>query len=268
MGLWDTVLSTNLSGTTYNMNIPSQFKSVAQAVALNEYRIQPNSTWNLLANNNYYDRTRTHITGSRHWGGFPLESIGAASRTPGAIRIEQGFLGAHADIGGGYGASENSLSRVALNWMLGQAQSTGVKIKNIDEAVVPNNTAVIHDQSNAIRFGDSAKAPNTFSVNGYFDGFFGTNNYPVEDRTVNGAVSGNTQRTMGFGPPDAQGNRSMVNADTQSFITFTPRPPDINTDTRTSEDIAAIKQLEHKTGTVNMQDYMAWLNQHGYKFFN
>jgi len=41
MGLFDTVLSTNWSGTSYNLGIPSQFGYVAQAVALNEHRGGP-----------------------------------------------------------------------------------------------------------------------------------------------------------------------------------------------------------------------------------
>jgi RHS repeat-associated protein len=38
MGLWDTVLSDNWSGTSYNFDIEPGFQYVAQAVALNEFR--------------------------------------------------------------------------------------------------------------------------------------------------------------------------------------------------------------------------------------
>lgn len=48
-----------------------------------------------------YDQ-RAPLPYKQEWGGFPLESIGASSNTPGATRIELGFLGAHADIGGGF----------------------------------------------------------------------------------------------------------------------------------------------------------------------
>ncbi|NCT96034.1 MAG: DUF2235 domain-containing protein [Comamonadaceae bacterium] len=46
----------------------------------------------------------------------------AAART----RIERGFLGAHADIGGGFGENDSQLARAALVWMVEQAQVAGV----------------------------------------------------------------------------------------------------------------------------------------------
>ena len=265
MGLWDTVLSTN-SGRGYNMDIPSQFANVAQAVALNEYRSQPAPTWDLLENRNFYSRTRTHLPDSRHWGGFPLESIGNSNNTPGAVRIERGFIGAHADIGGGYAEGENQLSLVPLNWMLAQAEIAGVKIKSSEVLAVSTDTAVLHDQSNLIRFGDPTKAPATFEVNGFTEGLLGAVTYNTEDRKVNGAVSGSTQRTMGFGLAEAGGNRSMTNVDTNRYITYQPRPDGIAQDRKTSEDIEQIKALKNQTGTVDMQKYISWLREHGYVF--
>jgi hypothetical protein len=105
MGLFDTVLSVNRSGMEYNMGIPVQFARVSHAIALNEYRSFPSGgmgTWDYLTQNRgTWNRTRTHLPGDRHQGGFPLQSIGRSVNTPGGVRMEMGFIGAHADIGGG-----------------------------------------------------------------------------------------------------------------------------------------------------------------------
>jgi hypothetical protein len=212
MGLWDTVLSTN-SGRDYQLGIPAQFSRVAHAVALNEYRSQPYGTFNALANRNFYSRTRTHLPDSRHWGGFPLQSIGASSNQQGQVRIERGFIGAHADIGGGYAESESALSRVALLWMVGQAQLAQVNINLAELPSIPVGSAVLHDQSNMLRFGDPRRAPATTEVQGFTFGLLGNVTYPTEDRLVRGGLGGGTQRTQTFGPSEAGGNRSMTNAD-------------------------------------------------------
>jgi hypothetical protein len=263
MGLWDTVLSTN-SRRSYALGIPAQFAYVAQAVALNEYRSQPAATWNLLSNRNFYDRTRINLPGSRHWGGFPLESIGASFSRPGQVRIERGFIGAHADIGGGYGANENGLSTVALSWMVGQAQIAGVAMQQ--PRAVDMNNPVVHDQSNMIRFGDPRTAPTAFETEGFTNGLLGYPSYDTEDRVVQGAPSGTTQRNMGFGPAEAGGNRSMTNADTHRFITYNPRPTNILEDRRNTYSIPAIANSGNRTGTVDMQGYMSWLRSNGYVF--
>lgn len=265
MGLWDTVLSTN-AGRDYRLGIPAQFSRVAQAVALNEYRSQPYGTFNALANRNFYSRTRTHLPDSRHWGGFPLQSIGASSNQPGQVRIERGFIGAHADIGGGYAESENALSRVALLWMVGQAQLASVNMNLSRLPAMPVDNAVIHDQSNMLRFGDTRQAPATIEVQGFTFGLLGNVTYPTEDRVVHGGLGGGTQRTQTIGPTEAGGNRSMTNADTHTYITYTPRPDNIQTDTRSSNDIEAIVNLRNRTGTVDMQGYVSWLREHGYTF--
>jgi hypothetical protein len=272
MGLWDTVLSTNRSGTAYNMAISSQFSYVAQAVALNEYRSAPAGTdafWTSPTNFRFWDDTRIHLNGDNHYGGFPLQSIGASSNAVGRVRIERGFIGAHADIGGGYGANENGLSFVALNWMVGQAQIAGVTMRQ-PPAIDMNNPVQVHDQSNVIRFGDPRTAPATFEIDG---AIYGTNTRALEDREVLGGLGGGTQRTQTFGPPAAGGNRSMTNADTHQFITYTDRrPANIGQDTRPTNDIPGLQGVpgnqrpSNVTGTVDMQSYMSWLRNNGYVF--
>lgn len=261
MGLWDTVLSTN-SGRDYRLGIPAQFQHVAHAVALNEYRRQPFGTSELYDNGTYYNSTRTHLPGDRHWGGFPLQSIGASASTSGQVRLERGFIGAHADIGGGYAANENGLSTVALSWMVAQARSALVNM-NTASIRIDTSNPVIHDQSNMIRFGDPRGAPDQFTVPAPV---YGTNTYRPEDRQVIGAVSGSTQRDMGFGTTPDQRNRSLVNAETHEFISYTARDPLLSGPPQTTNSIPDIVNLRNRTGSVDMQRYMGWLREHGYTF--
>jgi hypothetical protein len=265
MGLFDTVLSTNRSGTAYNMAVPSQFAYVAQAVALNEYRSAPAGTdafWTAPSNLRFWDDTRPHLPGGNHYGGFPLQSIGASSSTVGQVRIERGFIGAHADVGGGYAATENGLSTVALSWMVAQAQIAGVKMNTDEVPAIDMASPVIHDQSNLIRFGNPSTAPANFEVRG---ALWGTNTREVEDRQVIGGLGGGTQRTQTFGPAAPGGNRSMVNANTHEFISYWERDPQLAGQAPTNE-IVDIVNLRNRTGSVDMQGYMNWLRKNGYVF--
>lgn len=71
---------------------------MAQAVALNEHRAD--------------------------FGGVSIHDSPETQNT--ARRVEQGFIGAHSDIGGGYG--EGDLNHVAFMWMVNQARSQGVRV--------------------------------------------------------------------------------------------------------------------------------------------
>ena len=265
MGLFDTVLSTN-SGRNYNMAIPAQFQYVAHAVALNEYRSQPFSTVG-FANQAFWNQTRINKPGDYHWGAFPLESIGASSRTPGRVRIEQGFIGAHSDIGGGY--LENDLSLVALNWMVAQAQIAGVKMSTSRVPRLPTGNPVIHDPSNAILVGDPTRNTTITVRRGRT-----TNTYTVEDREIriNNVDTGVRQRNMRLGTPEPGGNRSMTNADTHQFIRYFDRntrgvlnPDNLPNEIYGGERLGAGKDM-NRTGTVDMAGYLNWLRQHGYVF--
>ncbi len=82
------------------LGIPESATYVAHAVAVNEHR-----------------------------DGFAAVSIhDASSENADPSRVEKGFVGAHSDIGGGYG--EGDLSDVAFMWMIQQAKKAGVKINN------------------------------------------------------------------------------------------------------------------------------------------
>ena len=125
-GLWDTVPHLgylNNNESQYDFGIPEAVKYAAQANALNEYRGGPAK--------------------------FNFRSIlsSPASASTGT-RIEKGFLGSHADIGGGFGTGD--LSNVALMWMINQAKSQGIKfkdgtVKDSEWNVVAN--PVLHDKS-------------------------------------------------------------------------------------------------------------------------
>ncbi len=271
MGLWDTVLSTDFSTYVdengakkkynYNLAIPSAFKHVAHAVALNEYRSAPQGVnaelSGGLGNLRYWDTNRPHLADNGHYGGFPLVSIGSSSSASSQVRIELGFVGAHADIGGGYGKFDSGLSSVALSWMMKQADLAGVKNFKPPSQIDMRNP-VIHDQSGSIRFGSARLAE--------------SNGWRVEDRQVIGAVSGSTARTMGFNYGiSSLRNKSLTNAEieTQKFINYAARDGEgyLNFAQRSTEKVKAIEALNNVTGNVNMTEYMKWLRDHGYQFY-
>ena len=234
------------SGHTYKLAIPDEFAHVAQAIALNEHRSDSlREFW--MRNTQQYQM---------HWGGFPLESIGASSSTPGKVRVERGFLGAHADIGGGYGENEDQLSLVALNWMAQQAMDAGISLKPVD--ALPTGNPVLHDPSKNIAYGDPNKWEATYPATPNPDPEAPRMPYlgPPEDRTVTGAVSGNKQRTMGFN------NDSMTTADTYQFISYKPRKME-ELNWGGAEDA---RTFGSNTGNVDVEAYLQWLRQHGYCF--
>jgi RHS repeat-associated protein len=219
MGLFDTVLSTNNSDTTYHMGTPAQFAYVAQAVALNEYR----------------GKTTRKLVKSA--GAFPLESIMGGIVPSGQTRIESGFIGSHADIGGGFGVSESQLSQVALAWMVSQAQAAGVKMFDSPLLHTIIGNPVIHDKSD----NQYSTAPNGAPV------------APgIEDRTVR-YLNGKSTTQM------AMAGAGMTWADTQQFISYLRPIGPLDK----GQYIFPLRP-DFVKGTVNMQGYLNWLKQHGY----
>jgi RHS repeat-associated protein len=275
MGLFDTVLSQNEPSYRYTLGIPLAFQYVAQAVALNEYRSRVTaSTLSAPDNFGFWDDTRNHIADQYHYGWFGLESITGSGTPKGKVRNELGFLGAHADIGGSYGPGENQLSLVALSWMVGQAQIAGVKM-SAPKAIDMSNP-IVHDQSNAIRWGNPIGAQPVLSRH--------LKRYGPEDREVRGACNPDvpngpckggltTQRQMRFDVGNGvSDNRSMTNADTHSFIDYTWRdqkdqPAILYKGTNNVANPNSVSSLRNRTGTVKMDDYMNWLRGHGYVFY-
>jgi hypothetical protein len=216
MGLFDAVLSANNTNTTYNLAISLQFSYVAQAVALNEHR----------------EKTTRRLLNSV--GAFPLESIMGRSSPIGKKRIERGFIGSHADVGGGFGANESQLSQVALSWMVDQAEAAGVQMTDLPllHTIIAN--PVLHDKS---------------------DNQYSTNGAPlppgIEDRKVNYRDS-KTSTQM------AMTGARMTWADIQKFISYIPA---------TKLDRGQMVRFpsgDYVTGTVDMRSYLEWLNKNGY----
>jgi hypothetical protein len=204
-----------LHGTVYNLGIPEQFAYVAQAVALNEHR--GNNARRLLSS----------------VGAFPLESIMGGAIPASKTRIERGFLGSHADVGGGFGSNESQLSQVALAWMVDQAKAAGVRMADspLLHTVIAN--PVLHDKSD-----------NQYSIKGA----------PVapgiEDRTVQ-YQGGKTSTQM------AMTGVGMTWADTQRYVSYLPA-------VTLDKGPVRIPSGDFVTGTVDMRGYLDWLNRNGY----
>jgi RHS repeat-associated protein len=224
MGLWDTVLSTDAPLGTYNLHVPEAFQHVAHAIALNEHR---------------GDTFRT-LPGST--GAFPLESIVGGTIPANQTRIEKGFIGAHADIGGGF-ATKNQLAQVALAWMVKQAELAGVKMNDSSELHIISANPVIHDKSDNQYARDTVAKP-------------ADNN---EDRTV-------TYQDVSTVKQKDMTTAGMTWLDTQNFITY--NPPDVGTReilfNGTIKETYAEKPADASVGTVDMTAYLAWLKAHGY----
>ena len=172
LGLFDTVSQFGVNGRNdknFDFSIAPEWKSVAQAYALNEHRAQ-----------------------------FPLRSIRGAT----APYIEQGFVGSHSDIGGGYlvqsEAYPGDLSDVALMWMVQQAEKAGIKFTTIDDEFRQVTRPVLHDQRNTLpvygkRYATPMYDPGHLAIIG---------NYPADERlAINLDGTKTTQTQFGFTDP-------------------------------------------------------------------
>ena len=130
-GLFDTVPHLGLTGGnngSHNFSIPTQVQYAVQAVALNENR-----------------------GGLSNFNAYSIMSSPGSPNT--ANRIEQGFIGSHSDIGGGYGIpgdttgkTEGDLSNVAFTWMYDQAKNAGVPLKPEGPNLSTVNSPILHDE--------------------------------------------------------------------------------------------------------------------------
>lgn len=121
IGLWDTVAQFGLDGQAndgWNLSIPPEAHVVVHAVAVNEHRPL-----------------------------FPVESIlsagGQAVSTPRGKRLELGFIGDHADIGGSH--ADGDLSDVALSWMYDQARAAGLPLSALSREWRTVSNPLLHD---------------------------------------------------------------------------------------------------------------------------
>lgn len=192
LGLFDTVAQFNVLGSgnaAFNLTIAPAWKWVSHAVALHEHR----------------------------WL-FPLTSAAGSSNV-----VERAFVGAHADIGGGYlsaeaspGSTPGNLSQVALAWMQWQAEAAGVALGNNVHAQGVTE-AFLHDERAVF----SRKGQNG-------------------DRRVNHADGRKWVNYQADLPQMGQALRKEVEA-------FIHRPPEIGA---WGTDVA---------GLVDMAGYIAWL---------
>lgn len=113
LGLWDTVAQFGQNGSDnhrWQLGIPSAVGAAYHAVALNEHRSL-----------------------------FPLE--GAS----GSAVIERGFVGSHADVGGGN--AEGDLSDISLAWMTRMAAQAGVSMKALPVGWQRVDAPILHDRN-------------------------------------------------------------------------------------------------------------------------
>ncbi len=243
MNLFDTVLSINYSGGAYNLAIPDAFAYVAHAVALNEYRS------GVLIN---VDQ-RNPLPGFQHWGGFQLESIGPSDNADGRVRLEMGFLGAHADISGDYPEGQNQ----PLPGGPELDGGAGADCRRDDETRRRATRSRPGDARQEQR--PAAGRPRRTDVyEQKEDPAIPVTPPPItmvvaEDCNVKGATAGNAQRTMQFD------SGSMTNADTHQFISYLPRDIDAPLDSPLNP-----KNMGEITATVDIAGYLQWLREHGY----
>jgi len=126
LGLFDSVSHYGLDSQDNDLQqlplgIPSSADYVAHAVAANENRAD--------------------------FQGISIHNSAATGNS--SNRVELGFVGAHSDIGGGYG--EGDLSDVALNWVTQQAQAAGLNINlAADQREVSN--PIVHSSEGVFPF--------------------------------------------------------------------------------------------------------------------
>ena len=121
LGIFDTVASFGWPGNDVNwgqnLAIPPNVENVRHAVALDEKR-----------------------------GMFPLSSVLSDPNNPFADPriVEQGFRGAHSDIGGGY--EDGDRSNFALMWMRDEGVSVGVPFGPLAPEDIGASNPIIHDE--------------------------------------------------------------------------------------------------------------------------
>lgn len=157
--------------------------------------------------------------------------------TGGKILIEPGKYISRYQAGPMTPHPESQLSQVALAWMVEQAKAAGVKMG--DDALLHTIIAnpVIHDKSD-----------NQYST--------ASNGAPVapgiEDRNVH-YLNGKTTSQM------AMAGTGMTWADTQKYISYLRAVGPLD-----KGQYLFPLRTDFVKGTVDMQGYLDWLNQHGY----
>jgi len=210
IGLFDSVAQFGLLGSRnheYDFSIAPDWESVAHAVALHEHRAL-----------------------------FPLLSTADASGQLPTNVIEQPFVGAHGDIGGGLvqpraeGEDTHDLSDMALAWMLGVARSAGLAFDAPLPAQQVVSDPVLHDMRNRSQ-----------RVSQRLHEAYGESPaWPRSDREVRSATDTQLARYQG----DHERYGSQAREQTEAFIRRVAGWTD------SSEPVV---------GIVDMEAYAAWL---------
>nr|MBF0686133.1 DUF2235 domain-containing protein [Pseudomonas sp.] len=213
MGLFDSVAQFGLLGSRndeYDFSIAPDWALVAHAVALHEHRAL-----------------------------FPLMSAADASgRLPTNV-LEQAFVGAHGDIGGGLVQSgvanedTHDLSDVALSWMLGMARRAGVTLDAPQAAQEMVTDPVLHDM----------RARSQRVSQRLHEAYGESLAWPRSDREVRSATDTRLARYQG----DHAQYGAQARRQTEAFIRR------IADWTDSSEPVV---------GIVDMDAYAAWLASH------
>jgi uncharacterized protein (DUF2235 family) len=111
VGVWDTVSSV---GWVYN------------AVTFPYTRASKNPDLNIIRHSVSIDERRAF---------FPSNSFGTAN-SPRQDLMEVLFAGVHSDVGGSYPETQSQLSQIALQWMLGEAATAGLRLDPVHTAEV------------------------------------------------------------------------------------------------------------------------------------
>ena len=110
VGVWDTVSSVgwvaNPLKVPFTANNPD-IQIARQAIAIDERRA-------FFRQNQWFPKAPS--------SGFPEERCGPKNLK------QVWFAGVHCDVGGGYPESESALSKIALEWMLGEAYANGLRL--------------------------------------------------------------------------------------------------------------------------------------------
>ncbi|WP_422491715.1 phospholipase effector Tle1 domain-containing protein, partial [Endozoicomonas sp. ALE010] len=168
---------------------------------------------------------------NEHRALFPLTSVSpveGASLTSGQI-VEQGFIGDHSDIGGGW--KEGDLSDIPLQWMVQQAESAGVSMGDLDDEYKTVENPLIHDKRGILARGDrDIYYPND-------PNFTPGQNCLREDR------NGNCIQREPLRPTQRQSTAPQF-PDLEHMIIESPQDNDVR-------------------GTVDMTKYLEWLSNSG-----
>ena len=278
MGLWDTVTSLGINQFDDNaelakeemeLTIPKEFSHVSHAVAVNEHR------------NNFHSRSIYSSSASAN-------QINGKVLPNGKVRIEKGFMGAHADIGGGY--AEGDLSDVSLMWIIAQAKKAGVKINDgylkanqydsIESPIVHDSVGVSPGQKFGIKpktyypervvaWADDTKGPSMFTSPDHLELVWGET---LKFQNEGSELKFQTARDL---------SKEILKAKAESFCVdliptslrdcdhkklldeyYRMKEVGLGKDMKPSKDQVILYDSRVKAERIQIKEYLKWINTH------